>query len=208
MVYQRTAGPGLMVALNNDIWNPNWTTVTCRSDHTTGTVLKDYTARTARSARSSPMGRSPSASRPPATAQGYGCWAPEGIEGMPTLPARSTTQVLYGAEDLDIGPAVTGLLTISPRLWVAAHTRLTLTLEPTTTGWEAGASLVLNVLDPQGAGLGALTWAPAGAARQTLEVTPTASGWHTLTLTGTALPPAPAGSPFAITATYTAPKGI
>ena len=208
MVYQRTAGPGLMVALNNDIWNPNWTTVTCRSDHTAGTVLKDYTGKNGEVCQIQPDGQVTFGIPPAGNGQGYGCWAPEGIEGMPTLPARSTTQVLYGAEDLDIGPAVTGVLTISPRLWVAAHTRLTLTLEPTTTGWEAGAGLVLNVLDPQGAGLGALTWAPAGAARQTLEVTTTASGWHTLTLTGTALPPAPAGSPFAITATYTAPKGI
>ena len=44
-VFQRTGAPGALIALNNDIWNPQLTTITCRVQHAPGTVMHDYTGR-------------------------------------------------------------------------------------------------------------------------------------------------------------------
>jgi alpha-amylase len=203
LIYRRTGSPGVLVALNNDIWNPAWTTVTCRADWAPGTVLKDYTGKNTARCQVQPDGQVTFGIPPAANGAGYGCWAPDGVEGVPSLVPRTTTQVFEGAADLDIGPAIEGTLIIAPRLWVAMGTALVLALTPAMTGWPNGAELGLVVSGPDGKALGALAYDTQGAATQAFHVTTTAAGWHQMALIGTGLPTI--GTPFTIAAHYLAP---
>jgi alpha-amylase len=196
MVYRRT---GVLVALNNDIWNPAWTTVTCRSGFAPGTVLHDYTGKNEQACQVQPDGYVTFGIPPAANGAGYGCWAPEGVEGVPSLTPRATTQVFHGGAGLDIPPAANGAQTLSPRLWVAAGSTIKLALDPDMTGWGNAAALGMTLVSATGA----LDFDTQGNATQVLTATATTTGWHGIVLTGDDLPAA--GAPFTITATYMAP---
>jgi hypothetical protein len=94
-------------------------------------------------------------------------------------------------------------LLITPKLWVAAVTVMTLALTPDRTGWDNDVELGLVVTGPDGRTLDVLAYDDQGAATQELRVATTTTGWHGLALVGAGLPED--GSAFEIVVRYTAP---
>jgi hypothetical protein len=100
-------------------------------------------------------------------------------------------------------------LLITPKLWVAAVTVMTLAPTPDRTGWDNDVELGLVVTGPDGRTLDVLAYDDQGAATQELRVatttttTTTTTGWHGLALVGAGLPED--GSAFEIVVRYTAP---
>jgi hypothetical protein len=66
--------------------------------------------------------------------------------------------------------------------------------------------LNLEIASSAGEVIGQLSYDDQGSATQEITLTCPADDWFTVTLSGTELPIA--GSPFIITTTYTAPKGV
>ena len=104
-VAERTSGAGLIMALNNDIWDPNWKTKTFPTLHPPGTEMKDYSG-----GNNAHMwvqdGNMLTIGIPPgADGRGYGMWAPVGHEGPIRITPRTTSQVFFMADDLKPTPA-------------------------------------------------------------------------------------------------------
>jgi hypothetical protein len=66
-----------------------------------------------------------------------------------------------------------------------------------------GLPLSLNVTGPSGARIGSHDFGEGGA--QPVQITPTASGWHTLELDAKGLA---ASTPYELQVTYTAPQAL
>ena len=159
MVFQRTGYPGTIVALCNDIWNPDWTTVTCYPKLPVGTVLKDYSGKNAQDCQVQPGGSLTFGIPPAANGQGYGVWSLPGMEQEIGLTPRHTVQTMYGADDLKDCPALNGSPVTLPRIWCGEGTAL------------------------DGVPAGAIVTPPAGSPDlTTLEKLP-ATGWYTIMLT-------------------------
>jgi hypothetical protein len=204
-VFQRTGPPGALIALNNDIWNPRWTTVTCRTQHPPGTVMHDYTGQNGEDSIVNTNGNLTFVIPPAANGKGYGFWAPAGLDGGITFPKLSCAQSFFGADDLDIGPATSGTMTVG-RVWIEAHSPIESQLTVDTTGWAPGTSSVtFRIDDPRGNahGGGTATLADPKAHASSRAV---ATGWHAIALTSSGLPPS--GAPFTFRIEYTAPQTI
>jgi hypothetical protein len=204
-VFQRTGPPGALIALNNDIWNPQWTTVTCRTQHPPGTVMHDYTGKNAEDSIVDGNGNIIFGIPPAANGQGYGFWAPAGIGGTITFPKLPCTQSFFGADDLDIAPATNGTMTVG-RVWIEAHAPIESELTIDTAGWTAETSKVtVQIRAPNGTvqagGTATLDGVTARASNRAV-----ATGWHSIQLTSSGLPPK--GAPFTFKAEYTAPQII
>ena len=206
-VFSRTGPPGALIALNNDIWNPDWTTVTCRTQHAPGTVMHDYTGQNGQDSTIDADGAMVFGIPPAANGRGYGFWAPAGLGGDITFAKLGCTQSFFGAEDLDIGPARNGTMTVG-RVWIEAHAAIDCALRVQSAGASAGAgagAVSFAVRDPQGS-------ARAGGTVRTDQTEAAASGvaaqtgWHEIVLTSAGL--AAGGTPFTATITYTAPQTI
>jgi hypothetical protein len=65
---------------------------------------------------------------------------------------RSTTQILFGADDLDIAPARDGEAMIG-RVWAAAGTPIGAEFAAQLARWPARATIVVELTDPAGASL-------------------------------------------------------
>ena len=111
--------------------------------------------------------------------------------------AQATTQTFFGAADLDIPPLRDGAATVG-RVWCAAGTSLSATLVPGREGWNAASTIRLDVLDPAQRRVQPRLDDAAG----NLTVGIVATGWHTLRVTGSGLPPE--GRAFELRVTYTA----
>jgi hypothetical protein len=204
-VFQRTGPPGALIALSNDIWNPQWTTVTCRTQHTPGTVMHDYTGQNGEDSTVDANGNMTFGIPPAANGKGYGFWAPSGLDGRITFSKLSCTQSFFGADDLDIGPATNGTMTLG-RVWIDEHSPIESELTVDTSGWTPGTSSVtFQVHDPQGNahGGGTVTLADAKAHASSRAA---ARGWHAIVLTSSGLPPK--GAQFTFKIEYTAPQTI
>jgi hypothetical protein len=137
---------------------------------------------------------------PAANGKGYGFWAPAGLDGRITFPKFSCTQSFFGADDLDIGPATSGTMTVG-RVWIEEHSPIESELTVDTGGWTPGTrSVTFQIHDPQGNahGGGTVTLADAKAHASSRAV---ATGWHAIVLTSSGLPPA--GAPFTFKIEYT-----
>ena len=203
-VFQRTGPPGALIALNNDIWNPQWTTVTCRTQHSPGTVMHDYTGKNGQDCIVGGDGSMMFGIPPAANGNGYGFWAPAGLDGGITFPKLPCTQSFFGADDLDIGPATNGSMTVG-RVWIEAHSPITSELSVDTTGWTPGTgSVAIRIDDPKGnthdGGTVTLANPTAQAASRAV-----ATGWHAITLTSSGLHD---GAPFTVRIDYTASQTI
>lgn len=204
-VFQRTGTPGAIIALNNDIWSRNWTTITCRTDFAPGTVLHDYTGKNGTDCRVASDGTIRFGIPPAENGNGYGVWAPEGHGGTVLPPVYSCTQELFGAADLDVGPVVNGVTTIG-RFWIVAGSPV-VTQMPSmdTTGWTDTSRVQWEIIDPGGQITGGVA---INFTATTIEAHTTAkvTGWHTIYLTGSSLPSA--GSAFTFKINYTATQNL
>jgi hypothetical protein len=120
-------------------------------------------------------------------------------------PKPLATQSFFGADDLDIGPATNGTMTLG-RVWIDEHSPIESELTVDTSGWTPGTSSVtFQVHDPQGNahGGGTVTLADAKAHASSRAA---ARGWHAIVLTSSGLPPK--GAQFTFKIEYTAPQTI
>lgn len=104
-IAERTGGAGLIMTLNNDVWDPNWKTRTCETLHPPGTELKDYSGGNnshvwVQQDRTVTFGIPPAAN-----GRGYGMWAPVGHDGPVEVKSRRTAQTFFAADDLKPTPA-------------------------------------------------------------------------------------------------------
>ena len=200
-VHERLGQPGLLTAISKDSWNRH--TITCATSFGSNVQLHDYS------------GRHPDIwtdgegcatftvpSNAFSSGQSYLCFSRTGFGAAPVLRPRSTTQVLFGAGDLDVAPARDGDATVG-RIWTAAGTRIIAEFRSLLSPWPQRVSLVVELLDPAGASLASARVTSSGSAA--LQATVRRDGWHTFKTAGAGLPPA-AGAPFELSVTYTAPQ--
>lgn len=204
-VFQRTGPPGALIALNNDIWNPAWTTVTCRTQHPPGTVMHDYTGKNQQDATVGPGGLMIFGIPPAADGNGYGFWAPAGSGSAITFPALPCTQLFFGAGDLDISPALNGSMVVG-RIWAGERSTIEAELAiEAAEGAHGPDRVTVGIHGPGGAMAGSGTaTAPAPSGRASGRVA--ATGWHSIVLESSGLPAD--GVPFTVTIEYTAPQTI
>jgi alpha-amylase len=200
IVLERLGAPGLLTALSTDVWNAR--TVTCQTAFGAFAELHDYTGRHGDIWTD---GEGRATFTIPSNAfgggQSYLCFSRPGRDRGFEVAARTTTQVFFGAADLDVPPAPrTGSARVGT-VWCAARKPLTLVVRP-AAGLPAGGALMATVTGPDGALLGTAASDTAGGA---LHLETKAAGWHTLHMSGRRL-----AAPWAyeLEVTYTAPQSI
>jgi alpha-amylase len=200
-VFERQGYPGLLVALNNDQWNSYTRTV--QTSFGANVQLHEYTGKHG-DIWTDGQGRATFTVPRNINGLSYLCFSRTGYGQSFSLQSRSTTQTFFGASDLDIGPARNGQTLQAGRIWCQRGTPVNVGLEPDTTGWGAGAEIVVETVDAHGAVIGSGHYA-AGASTW-YQAHPSESGWYTLILRGSNLPVS--GAAYALTVTYTAAQGL
>ena len=201
IVLERLGWPGLLTAISTDVWSAR--TVTCQTAFGAHVQLHDYTGRhpdiwTDGNGRATFTIPSNAFSR----GQSYLCFSRNGQQGGIGLAERSTSQVFWGAEDLDIAPVPTNGTVQAGRIWCAAHKPVRAALH-FSAHHPAAARLSLSIVGPDGESIGSHTFGAGDATP--LHVTPTKSGWHTLHIAGQGLT---AAAPYQLEVTYTAPPHL
>jgi alpha-amylase len=202
-IFERTGQPGLICCLNNDFFNPEWKFVNVQTNFGPNVQLHDYTGHNANDTWTDWQGRATFAIPPGANGFGYCCWSRAGVyEPADTRPSRYTTQVFYGAADLDISPAMNNREIIIGRVWCAAKSKVAATVTADVTQWADTSNIRWQIRDSNSTIAGNVidrTNKQSSDEGQTEE-----EGWHTLAVTGNLLPTT--GSPFEFSVTYMAPK--
>jgi alpha-amylase len=207
IVVNRTGGPGLLTALNFDTFNRR--TITCPTAFGGNVNLHDYTGHHADIFTD---GGGNATFTIPSNAfengQSYLCFSRASIGNAIQLLKRPTTQVFFGAADLDIPPAADGQMAPG-RIWCDGGTTVSANLTP-NPGRETlnpQAQITFEVMNPAGNPIGTQKWThPGGTKPVELKAHTSASGWHTLRLTSRNLPAA--GIPFELEVTYTATQEL
>ena len=182
---ERTGPPGLLCAMNNDQWAEH--TITVQTDFGTNTSLHDYSGH-APDIWTDAQGRATITLPRNANGLGTVAYSRQGVDGEIKPVPKMTTQVFFGATDLDVLPLPSaGTLTIA-RVWAASGTVLTATLTPDATGWGNSVEIDLTVSGPDGTALGTLSFDDQGEASQGVAVPVGSSGWQTLTAVTSGLP--------------------
>jgi alpha-amylase len=202
-VYERLGQPGLLTAISKDPWNRH--TITCATNFGANVQLHDYTGRHPDIWTDS-QGQATFTvpSNAFGSGQSYLCFSRSGQGAAPALRQRSTTQTLFGAADLDIGPVRNGNTSLG-RVWAAVETRITAEFRGLLVPWPQGTSNVVELVDPAGASLASARIGSNGAAE--LHATARRSGWYSFRTTATGLPQ-DSGSPFELSVTYTATQEL
>ena len=202
-VYERLGEPGLMTAISHDPWNRH--TITCSTNFGANAPLHDYTGRHP-NVRTDSQGRVTFIvpSNAFGNGQSYLCFSRDGFGAAPELRSRSTTQVFFGANDLDIAPARDGE-TIVARIWAAEGTHIAGLFRSLHDSWPRRASLTLEVLDPTRNSLASARL--TASATIALHATVGRDGWHSFKTIGAGLPSA-SGVPFELSVTYTGTQGL
>jgi alpha-amylase len=171
IVFNRTGGHGLLTALNFDTWNAP--TITCDTSFGPGVDLHDYTGHHP-DIRTDAAGRA--TFRIPSNAyhngQSYLCFSRTGVNNPVRRTGRATTQVFFGAEDLDVAPATPGTTVEAGRIWCAAGTPISASLSVEPRAGMTAADIRFTILDPSGR--------PLMAGANHAHTTVTHGGWHLL----------------------------
>jgi alpha-amylase len=202
-VYERLGRPGLLTAISNDPWNHH--TITCSTNFGANVPLHDYTGRHP-DIRTDGEGRATFTvpSNAFASGQSYLCFSRGGLGAAPKLQPRSTTQIFFGAADLDIAAASDGNRVVG-RIWAAEGTRIAAEFRSPLAPWPQRASIAVELLDPAGTSLASANLTSSAAVA--LQAAVRRDGWHSFKTTGVGLPPG-SGAPFELSATYTATPGL
>ena len=135
----------MLTALNFDTQNAR--TIICSTSFCPHTQLHDYTGRhgdvwTDAEGRATFTIPSNAFSR----GQSYLCFSHSGINvPNPAMP-RSTTQTIFGAADLDIGPAHNAQI-LTGRITAERDLPITVKVRPDRTGWQANSELRILLTD-------------------------------------------------------------
>ncbi len=189
-VFERIGAPGLVVGLNNDVWNPAWHTVTVQTSFGPNVQLHDYTGHNGQDAWTDGNGRVTFGIPPGANGRGYGCWSRIGLSQPIQRPTYSCEQIFFGAADLDI-PPISAAPTGVGRIWCAKGTAIVTRLIVHTRGVKA----TLTIMGPD--------HIPLPFPSHTVKVT----GWHTIAIEGI-MPTGIVSSDFELTVQYTAPHTL
>lgn len=202
VVYERLWGAGLLVGLNNDRWN-GWRTLTVQTGFGPGVHLHDYSGH-ADDVWTDDLGKVTIGIPPNDNGHGYVCYSMAGEAHANQPASHRTTQVFYGADDLDIPAVSNGAAVRLGRIWCEAGQPIRAELVISQSGWTATSSVRLAISDP--AGQQWTTLFTASDRTMTFSAVPRIRGWHSLSLAGSSLPD---GSlPYELTTTYTAPKTL
>jgi alpha-amylase len=197
IVLNRTGWPGLLTALNFDTWNAR--TITCETSFGPGVDLHDYTGRHP-DIRTDPNGRA--TFQLPSNAyqngQSYLCFSRAGFNQPVPRPRLATTQVFFGAADLDIAPARPGATVDAGRIWCDAGTPISAALSVHPIDGMTTANVNFVVAGPSGHTL----IAGAGEAHGTVAD----RGWQTLRIAADAK--ARGSAAFELTVTYFGTGGL
>jgi alpha-amylase len=195
MVTERLGGPGLLTAINTDVWNRR--TITCQTAFGANAHLKDYTGKHG-DIWTDGGGRATFTipSNAYGGGQSYLCFSRVGHDRAMPLTERPTTQTFFGAADLDLLPVPADGAARAGRIWCAARKPLRATLRALPA--PPGGKLSVEVFAPDGRRAGA---GPAGDGGSSVELVSGAAGWYELRVVGQGLP-APAA--YELDVTYTA----
>jgi alpha-amylase len=197
-VFERVGEPGLLMALNNDVWNTQWKQVRVATVFPSGTQLHDYTGHNQNDVWVQADGHVTLYVPPGADGKGYSAWSTTGLGGELPIRPRSTRQVFFGDVDLDIGPLTTATNLVG-RVWCAENTALDLMLHVKKA--PDGATATLAVTDP-GGNIKQETLSLSSP--QSMKVAVSKTGWHSLAL----LANVPGPLPFELDVTYMATKHL
>lgn len=206
--FERMGSPGSVIALNNDVWNPQWYTITVQTNFGANVRLHDFTGHNAEDCWTDAHGRATFGVPPGANGRGYVWWSRREYQGKKIeIHPRDTTQVFIGAGDLPDPPARSGEQTVG-RVWCAAGTefrgefRITLPAGSTMTLIIADAAGVLSKLP---VGSGGVVF-PGGSSGIRPNATVPRDGWISVSLGSAGLPDG--GVPFELEVTYTGTRGL
>src|ERR1044072_3657125 len=187
-VYERTGPPGAIIALNADVFNPQWHTVTVQTNIAPGTRLHDHTGKNGQDCWVQSNGTVSFGIPPGANGTGYGIWAPAEYQGQGiAIKPRATVQDFDGATDLDIPPLGNTEIKIG-RIWCGKGQPLTLTMLSQKNQQPADFAYRLRLGLPDGHLL-----------NPTDTIITPLYGWYTLYATGLKLS---STVPFTLRATY------
>jgi alpha-amylase len=195
-VFERQGYPGLLVALNND--QSNSYTRTVQTSFGSNVQLHDYTGRHGDIWTDS-QGRATCNIPRNQNGQSYLCFSRTGYAQAFSLNRRPTTQIFFGAPDLDTGPAENAKAMQAGRVWCQSRTVIDAELKPDSTGWGAGSEILIELLDPQSKVLTSEHYTRTSHPR--IRNNAPSSGWFTFRLTGLELPAA--GAAYELIVTYT-----
>ncbi len=197
IVLNRTGAPGLLTALNFDTFNAR--TITCETGFGPGVALHDYTGRhpdihTDRDGRAT--------FRIPSNAfengQSYLCFSRANFQHSVPRHPRTTTQVFFGASDLDIAPATPGVQVPAGRIWCKAGTAISAELSVHPTDGMRATDVSFSIASPSGKRLIHGTGNAHGIVKE--------DGWHAASVE--AGKDATGSAAFELTATYFGTGGL
>lgn len=209
-VFERTGSPGLLCALSNDVWNPNWNTVTVQTNFGPNVQIHDYSGSNATDYWTDSNGAVTIAIPPGANGFGYGMWSRAGLSRSIEIQSHSCTQEFMGysnpneMRDLDIPSAKNGTIEVGV-VWAAKGKPMHVSLTADRTGWTSMSTCVFQAVGPDGAPVLGGTLGPAGGSAQATG-TVDHTGYQRLQITSAGLPAI--GSPFTMKVNYTAPQTI
>lgn len=187
IVYERQGPPGLLVGLNNDVWDNQWKKVTVQTRFGANRHLHDYTGHSD-DVWTDGNGNATIWLPPNANGTGFVAFAPDGLSQPNVINRRSTTQVFEGASDLaDIRPAYAGD-NLATRIWCDAGYPIHLAFE----GQHENLTLSLDDPDKKAVAL-------IDGKGKTTKI-----GWHEIWIKSTNAAP----TPYTIAATYTATQKL
>jgi alpha-amylase len=205
IVYERQGYPNLLVGLNNDQYN-GWRTLKVQTGFGSNVQLHDYTGH-AGDLWTDGNGLATIGIPPNDNGAGYVAYSRTGFgRPFPVLTHR-TTQVFFGAADLDVGPAADGSPLNVGRIWCSAQAPISASLSPAVSQWSPNSELLFEILAPDGSTLASQRLHGSAPVLGPLGATPKTTGWHLLRLTATQLPP-PGQMPFELIVTYTASQTL
>ncbi len=202
IVLNRTGAPGLLTALNFDTYNRR--PITCATAFGAHVQLHDYSGHHP-DIWTDGQGRASFTIPPNAyqSGQSYLCFSRAG-QGAPfTLAPRPTTQIFFGADDLDIAALRNGAGTIG-QIHAAAGSTISAKLTLAGAGWAAGASVLLEFLAPDGTVIAHET-ITEGHPAKALEARAKTAGWHSFRTTASGLK---SPTSFELAATYEGPQQL
>jgi alpha-amylase len=201
IVLNRTGEPGLLTALNFDTLAER--TISCATSFGPHVPLHDYSGRHPDIwTDSDGVATFTLPSNAFNRGQSYLCFSRAGLDRPNAVVARSTTQSIFCASDLDL-PAVGNAPRRVGRFAAHAGTALNVTVRPNRTGWNAATFVELTVVDSAGRTVVDLVCRTDSTAAHAMIYT---TGDHVVSAGGEQIPGH--GATVEIEITYTAPQVI
>ncbi|MBV9769633.1 MAG: hypothetical protein JOZ32_08685 [Bryobacterales bacterium] len=196
-VFERQGSPGLLVALNNDQYASYPRTV--QTSFGPNTQLHEYTGKHP-DIWTNGLGEATFTIPRNVNGQSYLCFSRPDYGQPFSLNQIPTVQTFFGAADLDTGPAQNGSSAKANRIWCQKGTHIEADLKPDTSGWRAGAKIILEIAGNQGTVLKSAEYT-AESKDMRLSIQAEQSGWFQLLVRGNGLPSG--GAAYELTVSYT-----